>query len=331
MRRNRFQQRIVTGRFTLPVAIVLSTLIWIAVFTTKPGIVSSDTYFFRQMLFNLLPANFVGELINYLLYGITGYMLIELNNAYSVIRMRTSFQCTVYVFLVGACSFLFPLQQGSISNLCLIISVYFLFRTYQKQQPVGHFFHSFLFIGLGSILFPQLLFYVPLLLIGAYNFKSLTARTFFAGIFGLSLPYWFLLGHAFFYDRMELFYAPFVELSTFLPIGYSGLQLCQLLSGAFVTVLFIISSIHSLVTSYQDKIKTRSYLNFFILITMGTILFCFLQPQFTNTLFPILLTGSSLLIGHLFVLTATKSSDILFIVTLIFLITLAAFNLWTLL
>lgn len=330
MIRNRFQQKMVTGRFTLPVVVIISTLVWIIAFFVRPVQVSSNLYLFWQEFLGLLPINLTGEVISYFVYGVTGYLLIELNNTFSVIRIRTSLQCTVFVFLVTACSFLFPLQTGSIANLCLLTGIYYLFRTYQKQEPVAHLFHSFLFVSIGSLLFPELLFYIPLFLIGAYNFKSLTFRTFFAGILGLSLPYWFLLGYAYFYEQMKLFYAPFIELTSFAPIDYVHVQLYHILSGAFIIVLFIVASTHSIIVGYQDKIRTRSYLNFLIMITIGTIIYCFLQPQQMNFIFPVMLTGSSLLIGHLFALTSSKLSNIVFIISFLLMVALTYYNLWML-
>lgn len=329
MTRSRFQQKIVSGRFTLPAAITLSALVWMLAWGSAPGGIPSPLYPFWQNLLGLLPANFIGEAISFLVYGTTAYLLIELNNAYSLIRVRTTFPCTVFILSVSACPFLFPLQTGSIAGLCLLAGIYFLLRTYQKQEPAGRMFRAFLFLGAGTILFPGLFFYIPLFFIGAFKFQSLTFRTFFAGVLGWLFPYWFLLGHAYFYDRMELFYEPFEQLANILPIDYTLLEPGYVLPGTLALLVAIVSAVHFWITGYEDKIRTRSFLNFIILVTIGTILFCILQPQHLHSLYPVLLSGSSLLAGHLFANTSNRISNLFFIIFLILLAGTICYNLWT--
>lgn len=330
MQRRRFQNEVATGKLTLPVTIITSTILWIVMFFLKPTPKADNPYLFWQELIKWIPSEGIDNILDFLLYGITGYLLIECNNAYSIIRVRTSLQASIYFLMILAFAFLHSLNVGCILSPCLGVSLYFLFRSYQRQQPVGYMFHSMLPIGLGSLLFPQFLFLTPILYLGAYNFKALTIRTFFAGIVGLSLPYWFLLGHAFFYSQMEMFYVPFQELTTFVPIDYSQLSIMSILSMGITVFLLIVSSIHYFVTSYQDKIRTRSYLNFLILIAIEVIIFWLLQPQHADVLLQLLLPVTALLTGHLFALSNTKASNLFFIFSILLLITITCYNLWML-
>lgn len=107
------------------------------------------------------------------------------------------------------------LYTGDIVALGFLISIYFLFKSYQQTQAAGYLFYSFFFIGAGSILFPQFTILSVLWLLEAYRFQSLTPRSFCGALLGWMLPYWMLFGHAFFYNEMELFYRPFNQLLTF--------------------------------------------------------------------------------------------------------------------
>lgn len=330
MQRRRFQNEVATGKLTLPVTIMLSTILWIVVFFLKPMPKVGNPYLFWQELMKWIPSGNIDNILSFLFYGMTGYLLIECNNAYSIIRVRTSLQASIYFLMILAFTFLHNLNVGCILSPCLGVSLYFLFRSYQRQQPVGYIFHSMLPIGLGSLFFPPFLFLTPIFYLGAYTFKSLTIRTFFAGIVGLCVPYWFLLGHAFFYNQMELFYTPFQELVTFIPIDYSQLSIASILSMGITVLLLIVSSIHYFVTSYQDKIRTRFYLNFLIFIAISIVIFWLLQPQHADVLLQLLLPVTALLTGHLFTLTNTKVSNLFFIFSILLLITITCYNLWML-
>ena len=205
------------------------------------------------------------------------------------------------------------LYAGNVAAITFLFSIYFLFKSYQQSQASGYLFYSFLFIGAGSILFPQLTFFSVLWLFEAHRFQSLTFRSFCGALIGWTMPYWMLFGHAFFYDQMELFYHPFKELATFGDIfNLQILQPWELATLGYLLVLFIVSAAHCVVAGFEDKIRTRAYLQFLIDV-------------------PLLMISNSILIGHLFVLTNNKTSNIFFIVATVCLILLFGFNVWTLL
>ena len=272
------------------------------------------------------------RLASSVLYAIIGYFLIEINNMFSIIRMRASVQTSLYFALITACPGLHLLYAGDIASVAFLLAIYFLFKSYQQPRPTGYLFHAFTFIGAGSLVFPQPTFFVPIWLIGAYNFQSLTFRSFCAAVVGWSLPYWFLLGHAFFYGQMELFYDPFRELATFQPMRFvDAFQLWELVTLGYLFLMYLVSAVHCAVAGYQDKIRTRSYLNFLIFLCFCIFLFIFLQPEHCMDLLSPLLIVVSILIGHLFVLTNSRTSNWFFIGSSIGLILLYLFNIWTLL
>ena len=152
------------------------------------------------------------------------------------------------------------LYAGDVSAIAFLFSIYFLFKSYQQSQAAGYLFYSFLFIGAGSIFFPQLTFFSVLWLFEAYRFQSLTFRSFCGALIGWTMPYWMLFGHAFFYDQMELFYHPFRELATFGDLlNLQVLQPWELATLGYLFVLFIVSAAHCVVAGFEDKIRTRAY------------------------------------------------------------------------
>lgn len=333
MRTNRLQSRITAGRFTLPIVILTCVICWIATSILLPATPKEPGSYalwqsFRELgipLWGMRTASFV-------IYAIIGYFLIEINNTFAIIRMRASVQTAFYFALITACPGLHLLYAGDIASIAFLISIYFLLKSYQQLYPTGALFHSFAFIGAGSLVFPQLTFFVPIWLIGAYNFQSLTFRSFCGAIVGWSLPYWFLLGHAFFYGQMELFYSPFRELAMFQPIRFGEVfELWELVTLGYLFIMFLVSAIHCFVAAYQDKIRTRSYLHFLIFLGFCIFLFILLQPEHCIDLLSPLLIVVSILIGHLFVLTNSRMSNWFFIGSSIVLIGLYLFNIWTLL
>lgn len=333
IRGKRLQNRITAGRFTLPVAILLSISCWVLGYILLPEtpVQNSGYALWETLINNSLPTTWASVSLSFIIYGIIGYSLIELNNLFAIIRMRASVQTSIYFLLVSICPALHELYAGDVASVTFLLSLFFLFKSFQHPYPAGNLFYSFLFIGMGSLFFPQLTMFVPLLWIGAYSFQALTLRSFFAGLVGWALPYWFLLGYAYFYDTIELFYQPFIELTSFHPITMQSFSLWEIATLGYLFILFLVSYIHCLVAGYEDKIRTRSYLYFLIFLCFCTFVYILLQPTLTLHLLPILLISASILIGHFVALTNSRLSNVLFICALLGLVLLFGFNVWTLL
>lgn len=325
-RTKRFQNRVTTGRLTLPVVTVISVACWLLVAFAGPV---PDTAYAAYPLWQRLGVSglpgWLHSLLSFLLYGVIGYLLVAFNNTFAIIRMRASVQTSVFFLLTAMCPLIHRIYPGSVVAMCFLFTIFFMFSSYQQSSPMSHLFHAFAFLGLGSLAFPQLTWFAPLLWWGAYSFQSLSLRSFVASLVGYTLPYWFLLSHAFYHGQMDLFYAPFRELVRFAPLGFS-LGMSQLYTLGVLLVLYIVSATHCLVASYDDKIRTRSYLNFLIVLCGALFLYIFLQNGVYLTLLPMLLIGVSILSGHLFVLTRSRASNLFFIGSLVALFIMFVIN-----
>ncbi len=317
---------------TLPVTIIISIACWVLASLLLPSLPVQKTTYSLFQLFDLsaIPP-WANKAISFLLYAIIGYSLIELNSTFAIIRMRASVQTSLFLLFTAACPVLHQLHAGNIAAIAILLSIYFLFKSYQSHQSSGDLFHSFVFIGIGSLAFPQFMILMPIWLIGAYNFQSLNIRSFFAAIIGWSIPYWFLFGHAYYHGDMALLYKPFIDLTSFQPVDFRAISLSDIATITYLFILFAVSSIHCFATSYQDKIRTRSYLRFLVFVDFCLFILLVLQPIHIACLLSSLFVGVSILVGHLFVLTRNKISNLFFIFSLIGLISLYIFNLWMLL
>lgn len=331
MRHQRFQNRITAGRLTLPVAVLISVTYWIlSAFLFPEEEVRQGGYPLWNSFYEWCVPAWGVRLFSFILCSVIGYFLIGLNNAFAIIRMRASVQTVIYFLLISVCPLMHVLYAGNVASVCFLIALYFLFRSYQQSTPASSLFHSFVFIGMGSLLFPQLTLFAPVFWIGAYGFQSLRVKSFLASLIGWSLPYWFLLGYTYLSGELELFCLPFQELVNFRPVSFS-FRPCELATAGYLLLLYIVSSGHCLITGYDDKIRTRSYLQFLIFLCFCIFVYMALQPALFPHLFSLSLIGCSVLIGHLFALAHSRESNVFFIVMLVLLLLLFGFNLWTLL
>ena len=160
------------------------------------------------------------------------------------------------------------------------------------------------------------------------SFRSLSLKSFFAGLTGLCVPYWLFFGYAFYYDKMNLFYHPLQELIHFQPISYGTLGMDRIISCGIITLISLVSSVHYFHVSYLDKVRTRIFLFFLIAVEAWIYLLGILQPQHFDILLQMQVIVGAILTGHLFTLTHNRFTGIFFIITFVLLIVLTIYNLW---
>ena len=100
MRNKRLQSQVTAGRWTLPAVIFICALCWVLTYFLFPDSIASTTpkesSSFLQSTRDLLLPGWAERIVSFLIYAIIGYFLIELNNQFSIIRMRASMQTAIY-------------------------------------------------------------------------------------------------------------------------------------------------------------------------------------------------------------------------------------------
>ncbi len=353
MRWNRLQNKVATSKYTLPVATLLTTLLWCA-----EGIYTPD------------------RILGWAVCGLTAYFWVETNNAYSLIRIRSRLIPAVYLWMTGCIFSLHPLQDGLIVSCLMLVSYYLLFKSYQRTEAVSPFFHSFLCIGIGSLFFPGLLFFAPFYLWYAATYlRSLTWRTFWAAMTGLVLPYWFTAAYFLYTGNFSRFTehfhnllsfgrlesnsvcahlpANFRELILFQPTHYERIanksaqteltrnlpgvsDLCSYLNLDFrqicavglVAVFTFVAALHCMRTSFNDKIRTRMFLYLILTQELLIALFMVLQPAHFQVLLALLVMNSAPILSHYFALSGSRFARAVFVLFLFMFAALSFLNTW---
>ncbi|MCR4920481.1 MAG: hypothetical protein K5945_02060 [Bacteroidaceae bacterium] len=282
----------------LPVCIVLSSIMW-------------------WMGGSASPLDFAGWAVCILVT----YTLAEMDNAQQLIRIRSRLLPCVWLFVASATPALHPLFAVQLPAFCLATSHHLLLRCYQRSQPVGHVFHCFLLLALGSLLFPpMLLLALPMLCYLWRLMTALTWRTFSAAMLGTALPYvlwgcWCLLSDC--YTPFLLHFHPFLR-SPWAEADISAyLHSALLFPFALITLLTLLSTLHHLLTPFSDKIRVRLMLRVFIFQSILCFAMFFALPASQPAATALLLVSSAPLIAHFFALTRNKFTNILFLVALL--------------
>lgn len=299
MRRDRLQNRVAGSVFTLPVCAVVAVLVW----------------WLPLGQYRLDYAIGLG------LATLIGYVLLETNNRFHLIRVRSRMVASVWAIFAAITSSLHIWHEGVIVALCMAIAHLSLFYSYEERQPVRESFHAGLFLGIGTLFVPWLAV-MPILYIlhQTVYLRSLTFRCFFALLIGSIFPALVVMAPSVVADDYSRLTDWYGMLMRFTPIdegNYLALTLQQALTWLLPCLLILLGGIHYLCTSYNDKISVRMMLYISLTDTFVVLLFTALQPQYVDLLLPLMLVSGAPLVAHFFALTKSWFTNFLFVFSLL--------------
>ena len=331
MRSRRFQNKVAAGRLTLPAAILIATVCWTAAAILLPDTGLGDAApQWLQSLAERPVGHWFLPLAGFLLHSAVAFFLINLNNTFALIRVRASIQSAIYFLLIAALPSVHEALAGLLCSVCYLTALHILFSGYRQEQTSGTLFHCFALAGIAGMIVPPYMLLVPLLWIGAFSFFALNLRSMAASVVGFAFPWWMAVGYATLTGHTADFLQYIGDIRLFRPL-WTGFDLLQSVSLAFLFVVYAVSAVHCLLTSYEDKIRTRTYLYFLVLLGFCLFVGIALQPYLFVSFCPLLAATTSILAGHLFALTGSRLSNAFFIITLAGILFLFFFHLWTLL
>ena len=274
---------------------------------------------------------------SFVLFLVSTYFMVELNNRNSLMRQYSRMVSCSYMALMMMCPWIILDKHVMVAQLCCIATVSLLFTTYQDRSLTGRKLWAYAFYGLSVILWPPLIILLPFYWIAeAFFLMSYSGKAFAASLFGILMPMWILAPAVVFFQRFDMVMKQvdmivpndrmvlmFNDVSQ-LWIETLPLPLPSLCIIVFVLLLLLTGVIHYFRHSYIDKIQTRMYYQFFTLLAaaltlvlVGVILLpCETLPGAT-IVFAMIIVCTSPLIAHYITFTNTRLTNISVIILLI--------------
>lgn len=258
------------------------------------------------------------------------FLMVELNNSNALIRIYSRMVSCAFLVFMSMASFEYLSLSEAVVILCSVGFYLALFRCYQDNSATGWTFYAFLCLGLASVMYIQVLFFLPLLwYFMASNLLAMSAKTFFASILGILTPYWFLAAYHAATGDFGTFVNGIAAIADFGPIAdYSKLGIPQIATASLIILSALIGSVHFINTSSNDKIRTRKLYEIFMTTNIVAIVFLALQPQHFDMLLGIITVNTAPLIAHYISLTHTRLTNIVTITLIILSIIITVYNTW---
>lgn len=265
------------------------------------------------------------------LTAIATLLMVELNNRNSLIRIYSRMVSCSFLVMTMMTPHKIESIDGCIVSMCFVAFYLALCNAYQDKKATGYVLWAFAAIGVASIVWIQILLFIPVLwVLTATNILAMSLRTFVTSILGVIMPYWFLSAYYIYIGDIMPIVDHIATIANFEPLFiYKNCSINDFLPLCFIILLAITGSIHFLRTSYKDKIRTRMIYEMFITMSVATIVLMLLQPQHANIATHLLIISTAPLIGHFLALTSTKITNIASLAIMATALVITALNLWT--
>lgn len=303
------QTKISESDVTLPSAAVYAALLWIAA-----GLITSSLY------------------LQFAMFALNTALMMELNNRNALLRIRSRMVSVSFIVIGCMTSFMFADITACVTGLGVTVMLMLLFMQYHDKTSRGYTFYAFVAVGVVSMLWIQILLFVPVIwLLMLLYIQNMTWLTFTASWLGLLAPYWFAGAYFFFTGDFDTPVEHIMRITEIMPLttAYSNISLNHILTLVMITALAILGTVHYVKNSYSDKIHNRMLFSCFMWLDAEALVLILLQPQHYNQLIAMMTVLTSPLVAHFIALTRTRWTNITTMVIAAVTLIITIFNLWT--
>lgn len=302
--RDSFQYKVVTGRFTLSVAVLTALLLWGVTCEVREG----------------FPA--------WIACVVIAYLLIEMTTRFSLVHAHSTFPSSLYLLYCSAFPFLHVADIRCVVPVLFLCMMVGLLRSYESLHAPLFVFHTFFCLGLITWVIPYYICFLPVIYLLLLYSRSFTARTFFAGLSGLLLPYWLYGGYCAYMGDFTRLVSQLHRFADIQPVDYSALGWPHWLGLGLVLCLSVMSCGSVFSFSYKDKVQRRIYLHLWVLVQLWGGLLLLLQPQYYVDLLTLQLVLGAVSGAYVFSFRFSRFMNVLFLLSAVGWLSVCVVNVW---
>jgi hypothetical protein len=228
-------------------------------------------------------------------------LLIQINNRYNIIRIRTMLPAPLFVLIISGFTGIHAMHPVYFAAFFVLLAIYRLFSAFDQVKPYSPAFDSGFFLGAASLFYFNAVILFPAFLIGVGILSRETKwREFVVCLLGFLLPFVFAFSYVFVVEETPEFlnvlglniYTPTLNFKSNLPVlGYLG----------FLFVLIFLGSVKILRQYDTKKVSTRKFFIVLFLIFLFAMLGLVLVPATSFEIFVISAIPVTFLLSNFFV------------------------------
>jgi hypothetical protein len=227
-----------------------------------------------------------------------GFLIQRINDHEMFLKERTRLPLMLFLLFFSTNAVLLPVSNATIVIFCLVALLHELFKSYQKPEATVDFYNAGAYMGIASFFVPQMLFFVPAIWAGMYNFRALELKSFLASFTGIMTTGWIMLAWCVWKNDFSVYANWWNDLVyiNFFPIE-SMLQY-QRLALIGILILATVSCFYVKTGSFTNIVRMRTMLSFLVNITVLAVFLTFLYSDKADIFQAIIYLTGAVLIAY---------------------------------
>lgn len=263
------------------------------------------------------------NLLALLLLILLAFIILQINNRYNFIRVRTMLPAPLFIIMVSGFTGMHTLHPVYFGAVFLLVAIFRLFSTFDQIKPYSAAFDSGFFLGIASLFYFNLFILFPAILLGIGILSRETRwREFIIATTGFLLPFVFAFGYAFFSDRMLELLKTF-ELNIISPNNYFKPNLPMQIYAGYLALLTFLGSIKVIQQYDTKKVSTRRFLMVFFWLFVCSVFSFIFVPATSQEMLVISTIPVTFLTANFFVFLKSRFwRELLFAILLLIVVAL---------
>lgn len=258
------------------------------------------------------------NLVALILFLLLAFIILQINNRYNFIRVRTMIPATLFVIMAGGFTEIHTLHPIYFGAVFFLMALYRLLGAFDQPQPYSPAFDSGFFLGISSLFYFSFIAMFPAFLIGTGILSRETKwREFAVLIIGFLLPFLFAASYSFYNDSIHQ-YLNIIESNIFTSNDFFLKNpILQVYAGVLVFIT-LLGSFKILKDYDTKKVSTRKFFIIFFLIFLSSIAGIVLIPAVSQEMLLITVIPVTFLLTNYFVFLKSHFwSELIFLMLII--------------
>ena len=233
-------------------------------------------------------------------------VMLQLNNKYNIIRIRTMLPAPLFILIVSGFSDLHTMHPVYFAAFFVLLAIYRLFSAFDEEKPYSPAFDSGFFLGVASLFYFNVFLLFPAFLIGlGVLTREPKWREFIVSAVGFFVPFIFAFSYVFVLGKVPEFLET-LRLNTFTPVVNLKSNLAVLVYLGILLVLILLGTLKIVQQYDTKKVSTRKYFIVLFLVFLFLMLSFMLIPATSIEMYVIAAIPLTFLLANFFVFLKSR-------------------------
>ena len=232
------------------------------------------------------------------LFILPAYIMQRISDIEMLISERTRLPFMLFIMFVSTNTGLLPFGEVNIVLICIVFIIYELFNSYQLPEATGKMFNAGVYLGFASLFLPQILWFIPFICIGMYQFRSISIKSLMALLTGVTIIYWLLLAWCMLKQDFSLFHSLFSSVTGFKVFSISSLFQYYNIGFAVFLVLLTLAFFHIKMGGFNNSVRVRQMLYFLLNMSVWALIMIILYSDNSDLFLALLYLPASVLVAN---------------------------------